>query len=102
MFQAPATHTTALTDAWEFWDPVTQCRHSPEGLWANAVQREGGMSGSNSVLDQFLKLGLGFFFLVRRLIKILLLRIRSGSCCANVTQSQEKQREDGCLQTRDQ
>lgn len=62
VFQAPATHTTALTDAWEFWDPVTQCRHSPEGLWANAVQREGGMSGSNSVLDQFLKLGLGFFF----------------------------------------
>lgn len=56
------------------------------------------------MLEQFLKLGLFFysFFLARHLIKILLLQIRSGSCCANVTQSQGEQREDGCLQIQDQ
>lgn len=55
------------------------------------------------MLDQLLELGLVFFFfLARHLIKILLLQIRCGSCCANVTQSKGEQREGGCLQIPDQ
>lgn len=48
-------------------------------------------------MDQFLKLGGGGGVLLRHVIKILLLQIRSSSCSINIIQSKEKQREDGCL-----
>lgn len=98
------THTNGLMNAWEVWDPVVQCSvQAGRVLKGCELMQCGdmgrGVGGSKEIREcggPVPKIR-WVFFLLRYLIKILFLQIRSSSCSINMIQSKEKQREDGCL-----
>lgn len=95
------THTNSLMDAWEVWVPVmsVQAGRVLKG-WrlmqcGNVGRGVGECKEMGECCETVPKMRV--FSLVLHLIKLLLLKIRSGSCCINIIQSKGKQREDGCL-----